>query len=134
MVLPELISWLESDGYGTGGVNLFYGIEPHEPNSMTCLHEYSSLPIEVVLGSNQVNQEIVMVQAVVRGEPNIYDAPRLKINQLVASFTKIGEVDILGVRYHAMIAQQSPFMVSPDDNFRNTFKVNFRVWKDPSTT
>jgi hypothetical protein len=134
MVLPELVSWLVADGYGTAGVDLFYGIEPGDPDTMTCLHEYASLPVEMVLGKPTVNMAVIMVQAVVRGEPYQYDEPRLKANQLVDSFVKMGETTILGVRYHAIMALQSPFMISPDANFRNSFRVNFRVWKDPSTS
>lgn len=135
MLLPELVSWLVGDGLGlTAATNLFYGILPDTPDLCVCLFEYPGLPNEITLGSTEVSQEIAHVQATVRGARQDYDTPRLLIHNIVKSFTKIGETNILGVRYGAVMARQAPFQVSPDDNFRHIFKCNFRVWKDPSTS
>lgn len=134
MLLPELVSWLVTDGIGVSGTTLFYGIMPDTPDLCVTLFEYPGLPNEVTLGSTEVNLEIPNVQVVVRGAKQDYDTPRLLIHNVVKSFTKIGETTLLGVRYHAVLARQAPFQVSPDQNFRHIFKCNFRVWKDPSTS
>lgn len=132
MVLAELAAWLQADGIGTVGTDIFYGILPDTPDAVICLHEYPGFPNDLVLGSNTINAEWPHVQVVVRGVKDDYDNPRLKIAQVVNSFTKIGETVLSGVRYHAVMAKQAPFMVQPDGNWRNLFKVNFAVYKDPS--
>lgn len=130
MVMLEMVTWLASDGLGTAATNLFYGDLPDSPDSLVCLQEYGGLPNALVLGGTTVQSEFPRFQALTRGERDEYDAPRLKLQQVMASFTKIGDgVVLLGVQYHAVRCIIAPTKLMRDENFRYCFVASFEVDK-----
>lgn len=134
MVLPELISWLVSDGRGTAGTNLFRYTMPDTPDVVTCLYEYGGLPNEPEMGGTTVRMEFPHVTVHTRGEIDDADGPRLELQRIVTSFAKIGDQDILGVRYNAVIALMPPAPISKDANHRYRYTCNFRIFKGYSSS
>lgn len=134
MVLLELVTWLASDGIGTAATDLFYGSLDDTPDAQVCLFEYPGLPNEPVMGGTTVRLEFPNVHVEVRGVKDDYDGPRLKIQQVVASFTKIGDQVLSGVQYGAVMALQPAFHLKRDENGRHIFACNFRVQKAFSTS
>lgn len=133
MVLPDLTAYLALDGIGVSAVTLFYGVLPETPDALVALFEYFGYS-EPVLGGTTVNIEWPLIQARSRGVPGDYDGPRLKLQQVVASFAKIGGVIYApgGVAYKAVIAKNGgvPGHLKVDANLRHHFSVNFEVMKD----
>lgn len=132
MVLAELTALLESQGYGTQGTDVFYGLVPPNPDSVTSLMEYGGLPSEPKLGTGVLRLTFPHIQALVRGVRDDYDTPRAKIVTLVNIFVSIVNANVGGVRYLAIEPLQDPFLLRRDDNFRCEFVCNFKVTKEPS--
>lgn len=135
MVLSELTTYLAADGIGlVAATNLFYGSLDDTPDVQVCLVEYGGLPNEPVMGGTTVRLEFPSVQVFSRGVKDDYDGPRLKIQQVVASFTKIGDQLLSGVQYGGVMAKQPPFHLLRDQNGRHLFACNFAVQKAFSAT
>lgn len=137
MTLPDLTAYLATQGIGTEATNLFYGVMPPDPLACTCLYEYGGYS-EPVLGGTTINIEWPLIQAVTRGIRQDYDGPRLKAQQIVIAFARIGGVVLApgGVGYKAVMAKNGgvPKWFKQDDNFCHYFSVNFEVMKDFSST
>lgn len=43
-LLFDIVTWLESEGYGTDGTNLFRDFSPDDPSEVICVYEYNSKP------------------------------------------------------------------------------------------
>lgn len=133
-VLNQLENYLAADATISpalvAGTNLFHGLLPPHPNVCVALFEYGSMHPGLVLGSTAINVEYPQVQVLVRGVTEDYDTPRSLIDQIVASFVKIGEQTLDGVRYSAVSPKQSPFYLTRDEEFRCLFACNFHIMKD----
>lgn len=135
MVLPELCSYLEAQGIGTRGTDLFYSLLPPTPAACVVLYEYGGPPNEPVMGGTTVRAEYPRVQIIARGAAeDDYDTPRLKMQNIVIALTKIREQSILGVQYQAVMALQVPFPLERDESHRIIMACNFQVTKDYSST
>lgn len=137
MVLPDLTAYLVSEGIGVSAVTLFYGVLPETPDALVALFEYFGHS-EPVLGGTTINIEWPLIQVRSRGVAGDYDSPRLKLQQVVASFAKIGSIpySVGGVGYKAVIAKNGgvPGHLKVDANLRHHFSVNFEVMKDFSNS
>lgn len=137
MTLPDLTTYLATQGIGTQATTLFYGVMPDTPDACAALFEYGGHS-EPALGGTTINIEWPLIQAVTRGTRQDYDGPRLKAQQIVIAFARIGGVVYApgGVGYKAVMAKNGgvPKWFKQDENFRHYFSVNFEVMKDFSTT
>lgn len=137
MVLPDLTTYLATQSIGTAAVDLFYGVMPEAPDAVVVLFEYFGHS-EPTLGGTTINIEWPLIQARSRGIANDYDGPRLKLQQVVAAFARIGGVaySVGGVGYKAVIPKGGgvPGHIKLDANFRHHFTVNFEVMKDFSNS
>lgn len=134
MVTAELISWLVSDGQGTAGTTLFREFMPADPDALVCLYAYGGSANEPEMGGRTVRMEFPHVAAHSRGVKDEADAPCLKLVQIVTSFAKIGDQDISGVRYGAVMAIAPPSFLRKDDNGRFIYVCNFRITKGYSSS
>lgn len=134
MVLADLALYLEQQGLGTRGTDIFYGVSNPDPDNCIVLFEYDALANEPELGGKTVRLEYPLVQAMTRGIKDEYDAPRLKLQQVVAAFTKIGDEVIGSTYYLAIMAKGGPKHLKQDANFRHYFTCNFQITKDYSAS
>lgn len=136
MVLPELIAYLVAEGLGTAATNLFYAVEPPSPDDTLTLYEYGGLANEPEMGTPGTRLEFPSIQARARGVD--YNATRLRLQNVVSSFTKVGtdssRIALSGVNYKAILAIQPPQYLMQDVLFRYIFVCNFRVTKEFSAT
>lgn len=131
MVLPELTTFLATQGIGTAGTDLFYGIMHPDPDAQVVLYEYGGVANEPDMGTENIRVEYPYVQICSRGAPNDYANPRKKLQDVVAALAKIGVTvtTLSGIYYRSVQAIQPPFELKRDDNFRVIFACNFRVEK-----
>jgi hypothetical protein len=132
MVLAELAAYLEAQGLGTRTVNLFYGIMPPDPDALITMFEYGGLSSEPDTGAGggtAIRIEHPRVQVVCRGIRDDYDGPRLKAQQVVAAFARIGNQTLSGIHYTIVAPLQPPFKLRMDDNHRYEFVCNYQVDK-----
>ena len=134
MVLAELTTYLVTQGIGTAGTNLFYGILPDSPDACVALFEYGGYPNDPVLGGTTVRLEYPSIQVMCRGVRDDYTNPRQKAQDVVAAFTKIGTQILSGVEYKAVLGNGPVTFLRRDENFRTIFVCSFDVVKAFSTT
>lgn len=134
MILAELVTYLATQGIGTAGTNLFYGLMKEQyPDVVVVVQENGGTPDEPDLGVNKgqtvrlENPEIVVI---CRGVRDDYDTPRQKAEDVRTALMKITNQTLSGVKF--LVAEtRPPGFRRFDDNFRNEFGVPARVTKLP---
>jgi len=132
VVLNELTTFLQTQGLGTQGTDLFYGIVPDTPDALIALLEYPGRQSEPLLGTKTLGLVYPKIQALTRGVINDYDTPRILIQSVVTQFVTILNGSLPGFLSVEPLAD--PFYLKRDDNFRCYFACNFLVTKQPSTS
>ena len=121
MLLPEVVSYLNSQGIASFGVDLFYGpLKEAYPDEILIVQEYGGSQDEPTLSDNSVidssqsfgkgiRLEYPHIQVLCRGNKNEYDPPRLRAERARRSLLKVLNQTISGVFYVAIETLQPPF-------------------------
>lgn len=123
MLLEDIGQYLQSQGIGTLGVDIFLGILPSESDNCIALFEYAGSPPDL-----HWNGEYPGLQVMVRNAD--YPAGRVKIEQVKNTLHGLYEQVLNGTRYLLIKAKQSPECLGLDDNQRYEFVINFDVIKE----
>jgi len=133
MLLDEVTSYLQSQGYGTVGTDIFAAFSPDVPDVAIIVHEYPGRPSEQVLGPPGINLEYPRIQIVVRGVyPAGYQTARRTSEQIYQMLGKLSNLALSGVRYLSTQPLQSPFPLRRDEKGRIEIVCNYQVCKEPS--
>jgi hypothetical protein len=128
--LDELSAYLQAQGIGTAGTDIFSGIIPDSPDACVSLMEYGGVSPVHALGGGNAKFERPRVQVVARA--TTYSAARTKIEAVYKLLHKVTNTTLSSVRYLMIEAAQSPFFLERDSNNRVTLAVNFQVHKELS--
>lgn len=123
MTEDDLLVKLQTLGFGTAGVDLFKGLLPISPNSLTLVRSYDSLPSDL-----SWNGEYPYVQITVRDKK--YDEGQEKIQAIYKALHGICEEVINGTRYLLIEAIQVPILLNIDKSERKVFACNFSIMKE----
>jgi len=122
-MLKEIGTYLQSQGIGTLGANLFLGLMPDQPDNCIALFEYAGSPPDL-----HWNGEYPGLQVRVR---NIsYAAGRAKIGEVAKKLHGLHEQNLSGTRYLLIKARGSPEVLKRDNNNRIELFVNFEIIKE----
>lgn len=124
MLLDDIALYLQQQGVGVVGTDIFKGQLPASPDDCIALFEYAGEPQDLT----DANLEYPGLQVLVRNKS--YPAGRQKIEQAVRVLHGVSEQVINNVRYLLIQARQSPFLLERDENGRAVFVVNFRIIKE----
>lgn len=130
MLLDELSAYLQAQGIGTAGTDLFSGILPDVPDACVSLHEYGGVGPVHTLGGGNAKYERPRVQVVVRA--TTYSAARTKIETIYKLLDKLANTTLSSVRYLSIDAVHSPAFMERDANNRVKMFVNFQIHKELS--
>lgn len=128
-LVEDVATYLEQQGTGAIGTNLFCAYLPDKPDSAIVLYEYAGLPI------NRLDRAFcgLSLQVCVRSPD--YPEGLLRAQGVSDALVKIGDTDmgfspvaINGTTYFQFSALQSPYKLREDDDGRAYFVQNFRVW------
>lgn len=126
----ELCEYLEDEGLGTVGSDLFAGTLPAGVVNGTVLTQYPGSPPELTCGSNGWTLELPRLQLLVR---NTDEATALNKARLMAqSLTRVKNQTIESVYYRAVTVLQSPGLLYRDENKRPNYGFNLEAEKVPS--
>ena len=128
MVEDELATYLQTEGLGTCGTNIFYGNLDDTPDAQICIRKYGGLANEPN-NDGTVRLEYPRVMVTVRGVRDDYDGPNTLIQKVVRSLTKIGNQTVSGVFYQAALIVTPAYPLGRDENSRNVFNCNVQVIK-----
>ena len=123
MMLKEIGTYLQSQGIGTLGADIFLGLMPDQPDNCIALFEYAGSPPDL-----HWNGEYSGLQVRVRDKS--YPAGRAKIEQIARVLHGLHETVLGGTRYLLVKARGSPEVLKRDANNRVELFVNFEIIKE----
>jgi len=132
MLLEEVSAYLQAQGLGTVGVDLFLSRldDTAVPAQATALYEYPGAPPAYVLSQLAIHLEEPRLHVRCRAEH--YVDARLQAEAIVRALGLINNVLLSGVLYWAVMPLATPYALPPDALERPLIGVNFRVLKAPS--
>ena len=122
-MLKEIGTYLQSQGIGTLGADLFLGLMPDQPDNCIVLFEYAGSPPDL-----HWNGEYPGLQVRVRNKS--YAAARTKIEGIYELLHGLHNQILSGTRYLLIKARGSPEVLKRDNNNRVELFVNFEIIKE----
>jgi len=122
-MLSDIGNYLQVQGIGTLGTNIFLGMIPDKPDNCIALFEYAGSPPDL-----HWNGEYPGLQVRVRNKS--YAAARTKIGEVMAALHGLHEQTLSGTRYLLIRARGSPEILKRDNNNRVELFVNFEIIKE----
>jgi len=123
VMLKEIGTYLQGQGIGTLGTDIFLGLMPDEPDNCIALFEYAGSPPDL-----HWNGEYPGLQVRVRNKS--YAAARTKIGEVMDKLHGLHEQTLSGTRYLLVKARGSPEVLKRDNNNRVELFVNFEILKE----
>lgn len=130
MLLDELGLYLQAQGVGTLGTDLFTGTLPDAPDNAVAIYEYGGVSPVSTLGPGQAKFERPRIQVLARA--TTYSAARSKIETVFKLLHGLANTSLSSVRYLLVEAVQSPFFMEKDANNRVKLACNFQIHKELS--
>lgn len=130
MLLDELAAYMQTNGIGTPGTDLFEGTLPDSPDAAVTLYEYGGLAPTHTIGGGAAKFERPRVQVLARA--TTYSAARSKIEAVYKLLDQLAGVTLSSVRYLRVEAVSSPLFLERDANNRVKMVCNFQVHKELS--
>lgn len=128
MLLDDIATYLQQQGAGTVGTDIFKGFLPDQPDNCIGLFEYAGSPTELTMGTGDAVLERPGLQ--VRARNKSYSAARSKLDEVVTALHGLANETLGGKRYLLIRANQSPESIGMDASNRNELVVNFSVLKE----
>lgn len=135
MLLDELGAYLQAEGLGTLGTNLFLGSMPVDapdattPDAMTALIETPGFPAIYVHDVVPPSREAPVVQIMTRGAPYDYATARQWAQDIFVALGSIRNQTLSGTFYLGVQPIQSVFKLRDDDYSRPIMTCQFRCDK-----
>lgn len=123
MLLEDIGGYLQAQGIGTVGADIFLGFLPEAPDSCVALFEYAGSPPDL-----HWDGEYPGLQVRVRNKS--YATGRAKIEQAKNALHGLTEQTLGVTRYLLVKAKQSPESMGRDANGRNEWVINFTIIKE----
>lgn len=140
MLLDEVAKYLQDNGIGTVGTNIFKSYSPDAPNTLLIVYETGGFAPQDTFGNSTCSfavWENPTLQIVCRSTD--YEIARNKAEDAFRALQSVTN-EILkpsssatGTFYLRISATQSPFRMGVDENARNLVACNFNVMKSLST-
>lgn len=127
MLLDEIADYLQSQGIGTVGTNLFKGLMPESPDAAVAVFEYSGLEVQRVQEVAGVAYEQPRIQVMSRAAT--YAAARQKAEAVYAALATVKNQELSGIRYLRIQPLQPPFLIGRDANSRPLIVFNCQILK-----
>ncbi len=130
-MLDEIRVYLQAQGVGTFGTDLFTGFLPDTPDSVVVIYENPGTPPSRSHSSNPT-LEHPQLGVWARGTPDgDYVAPRQKAQDAYDALVAIRNQTLSSTLYLDVMPMQQPFLIERDDNKRAIIGFNAAVTKVP---
>lgn len=120
-------TYLQAQGQGTLGTNLFIGVMPGAPDALVTLYEGNSTAPIVTMGAAAFAVDRLNVRAIVRGVREDYPTPRDKALAIRSLLAGITHQTLSGITVMRVETDGYVIPLGPDDLDRPRFSVNFTV-------
>lgn len=122
-MLKDIGEYLEAEGVGTLGKDIFLGLLPDTPDTCVVLYEYAGSPPDL-----HWNGEYPGLHIKVRA--NDYVAVRAKVKAVSAALHGLYETILNDTRYLLIKAKGSPEVFDRDEKDRIIMFINFDIMKE----
>jgi hypothetical protein len=135
VVLGDLGEYLQALGKGTLAIDLFLSKlpvdaqPPFAPDEIVALVETPGFPPEYVHAPAGPSREHPVIQLLVRGKPNDYEAPRLRAQDISLTLGAISNQTLSGTFYLSCLPLGSVAPLKEDDFGRPILQCQFRIDK-----
>jgi len=123
VMLNDIGTYLQTQGIGALGADIFLGLMPDQPDNCIALFEYAGGPPDLHWAG-----EYPGLQVRVRNKG--YAAARTKIGEVMDKLHGLHEQTLYGTRYLLIKARGSPEVLKRDNNNRVELFVNFEIIKE----
>jgi hypothetical protein len=123
VMLNEIGTYLQTQGIGTLGADIFLGLMPDQPDNCIALFEYAGSPPDL-----HWNGEYPGLQIRVRNTS--YAAARSEIGKVIEKLHGLCEQTLSDTRYLLIKARGSPEVLKRDASNRVELFVNFEIIKE----
>ena len=134
IVLDDVATYLQTQGIGTIGTNLFKGSLPDSPDALVALIEVGGdAPIDVLsMAAGTIKVERPVIRVVARAGQDDYQAARTKAASAYQQLHGLTGQTLSGTRYLTIEARHPPFNLGRDENGRWLSGFDALCWKDPN--
>lgn len=124
-ILEAVGDYLQTQGQGTLGTNLFLAMMPETPDACVCVYETSGLAPMMTMGSAAFAVDQPGLQVIVRGARADYPGARNKALTVRGLLAAITETTISGIHVMRVSADGSLLPMGEDQNGRPMVSTNF---------
>jgi hypothetical protein len=125
-ILEAIGDYLEDNGFGTLGTNIWLGIQPQTPDQTVTVYENAGSSPTFTMGPGGIRIDYPMLQIVVRGVERDYPDARDKAENIRQLLAAVLETTISGVHIMRIEPMGSVNMLGVDGKQRPLISVNFR--------
>lgn len=123
MMLNEIGGYLQAQGAGTLGVDMYLGLMPDQPDNCIALFEYAGAPPDLHWGGEYPGLQV-------RVRDKTYGTGRTRIAAIVYLLHGLHETELAGTRYLLLRARGSPEVLKRDARNRVELFVNCEIIKE----
>jgi len=132
MVSEEITAYLEAQGIGTRGMNLFSDVTPEQPDNLVSVNLYTGSPHIHTLGGGAGSAALERPRLQVSARNTDHDNGWDKANDALLLLDGLNNTTLSGVSYLSIFALQPVFLIDRDQNNRWVFGFNIEVVKELS--
>ncbi len=130
-MLEEIGNFLQNQGIGTQGTDIFLGDVPQDaPEAAVAIFETSGLAPFYIHGINGPGWDMPSFQIFTRA--TTYSLARTKAKDIFDVLSRITNQALDGIFYQSVRPVQSPFSLGRDENHLPQIVCNYQVTKVPS--
>lgn len=128
MLIESLADYIQTNGLGTVGTNVFIGKQPATPDYCVTLYEYEGMAPLEHFGSAPYSVDKPRIQVMVRGAQNDYPAARDGLQAIRVLLAGITDTTISGVRILRVASVGSLIPLGLDTQDRPQLTANFQCY------
>lgn len=123
MLLNDIGTYLQAQGVGSVGTDMFLSLMPDQPDNCVVLFEYAGSPPDLHWPGEYPGLQV-------RVRYKTYAAGRTKIGQIMQLLHGLHEKDLSGTRYLLIKARGCPEVLKRDGSNRIEWFINFEIIKE----
>lgn len=131
-MLEDIGAYMQTNGRGTLGTDLFLNFLPEAPNSVTVLSEYMSETPKDTMGAHLPSVEMPHIQVMVRRSATDYLAARNESDLCYNLLVMVLDL-VVGTYLYTITPLDTPTLMSRDDNERPLVVCNYVVYRRNAT-
>lgn len=129
MTILEVVgNFLEDNGFGTLGTDIFLGILPESPDACIGVFEYGGQTPMFTMGTAGIQVDMPSLQIQVRATRDDYPTARDEAESARQLLAKVTNQTIEGIRVLRIEPSSSIVPIGVDENHRPVISANFRCF------